>query len=110
MSKKDFVIKLQKALAGKMDSGEIANHVAYYEEYIEIQVRKGELEEDVVEMLGDPELIAKSILAAAYGSKIHLDENTLHSAGTGLKSVGLQIAQAGSELGHKFKNWFDNLG
>ncbi len=110
MSKKDFVIKLQRALAGKMSSDEIAKHAAYYEEYIEIEVRKGAPEEDVVEMLGDPELTAKSILAASYDSKIHLDENTLHSVGIGLKGVGLQLAQVGSDLGRKFKNWFDNLG
>ncbi|MDE7006798.1 MAG: DUF1700 domain-containing protein, partial [Lachnospiraceae bacterium] len=66
MTKNDFILKLRRSLAGKLGSGEISEAASYYEEYIEIQVRKGQKEEQVVELLGDPVLFAKSILNAEY--------------------------------------------
>ncbi len=106
MTKREFVTQLQRALGGKLESSKIAEHTAYYEEYIEVLVRKGGDEEQVIETLGAPELIAKSILNAEYDSKRHLDEATLFSLGTRLKSV---CADWAGKAGRKAKNWFDGL-
>ena len=106
MTKTEFLNGLQRALNGRLDSAQVHKHVTYYQEYIEIQVRKGLNEEQVVEALGTPELIAKSILTAAKGDELHLDEVTLYSALTRLKSVCMQVAD---KAGTRFKSWFDSL-
>lgn len=61
MTKKEFLQELQRSLVGKLDSSKIAEHVEYYSEYIEIAVRKGEAEEEVLARLGSPRLIARSL-------------------------------------------------
>jgi len=106
MTKRDFLIQLQRTLGGRLESAKIAGHTAYYEEYIEIQVRKGSDEEKVIEALGAPELIAKSILNAEYDSKPHLNEATFYSLGTRLKSV---CGDLGEKIGRKARDWFNRL-
>lgn len=106
MTKKEFLNGLWRALAGKMESDEVQKHVAYYQEYIEIQVRKGMSEEQVIEELGTPALIAKSILTAAGDSGVHLDDATFYSALTRLKSV---TAGIGSKACRQLKMWFEQL-
>ena len=65
MTKRDFLNELQRTLTNKMSATAVAEHVNFYCEYIEVEVRKGKKEEAVVEELGSPRLIAKSILTAA---------------------------------------------
>lgn len=65
MTKQEFLTELQRALTNKLSAAAVAGHVGYYREYIEVEVRKGKREEEVVEELGSPRLIAKSILTAA---------------------------------------------
>lgn len=64
MDKQEFVTKLRRNLSGIDDYEYINDTVNYYENYIEAEVRKGETEETVLRMLGDPGLIAKSIKAS----------------------------------------------
>lgn len=64
MTKQEFISVLQKSLGGKVSSLEIVSQTDYYNEYIETQIRLGRAEEDVLLELGDPRLIAKSIIAA----------------------------------------------
>ncbi len=106
MTKKEFLTQLQRSLGGKIESAKIAEHTAYYEEYIEIQVRKGRTEEQVVEALGAPELIAKSIWNAEYDSKTHLNETTFFSLATHIKSI---CADWSGRIGQKAKGWFEGL-
>lgn len=65
MTKQEFISVLQKSLGGKVNSREIASQTDYYNEYIETQIRLGRTEEDVLLELGDPRLIARSIIAAS---------------------------------------------
>lgn len=65
MTKQEFISVLQKSLGGKVSSREIAVQTDYYNEYIETQIRLGRTEADVLQELGDPRLIAKSIIAAS---------------------------------------------
>ena len=106
MTKKEFLNGLWRALAGKMEGEEVQKHVDYYQEYIEIQVRKGMTEEQVIEELGTPSLIAKSILTATGDSRAHLDDITFYSALTRLKSV---FAGTGGKVSRQLKTWFDQL-
>lgn len=62
MERGEFLEILRNQLAGQMHEGKAAAHVRYYEDYIQSQVRSGRSEEDVLTELGDPRLIAKTLL------------------------------------------------
>lgn len=64
MNRIEFIEKLQRALAGGLNSNQVADNVRYYQEYIDTEIRKGRSETDVLAGLGDPRLLAKSIIEA----------------------------------------------
>lgn len=64
MDRVEFTDKLQHALAGGLNSSAVAENVRYYREYIDVEIRKGRSEEEVLASLGDPRLLAKSIIEA----------------------------------------------
>lgn len=74
MNRTEFIDKLRVALAGKLPVNKINEQVDYYNNYIMSEVRKGRIEEEVIESLGDPRLIAKSIIASEGGSDKVSDE------------------------------------
>lgn len=56
--------RLQRALAGGVNSSQVAENVRYYQDYIDTEIRKGKSESEVLTGLGDPRLLAKSIIEA----------------------------------------------
>lgn len=67
MTKQEFIDRLRAALNGNVSPAQVTENVKYYEEYINTQIRMGKSEAEVLEGLGDPRLIAKSIGAANVG-------------------------------------------
>ncbi|MCF0133216.1 MAG: DUF1700 domain-containing protein [Blautia sp.] len=64
MTKTEFLKSLGGQLSGALAADQVAEHVRYYDEYITEQVREGASESDVLQQLGDPRLIAKTIVSA----------------------------------------------
>lgn len=64
MNKREFVDRLRAFLSGRIASAQVEENARYYEDYINTQIRLGETEENVLKSLGDPRLIARSIVAA----------------------------------------------
>lgn len=64
MNKPQFIEQMRRSLASIDDYVFVNDTIAYYENYIESQVRMGKSEEQVMQELGDPRLIAKSICAS----------------------------------------------
>ena len=64
MDRESFITELRMALSGKVNPAVIEENISYYNEYITGQVRMGEDEEDVLDALGNPRLIAKTIIEA----------------------------------------------
>lgn len=64
MSKQEFLDELRMALSGKLGSTQVDSHAKYYEEYINAEIRRGKTEEEVLAELGNPRLIARSIVDA----------------------------------------------
>ena len=62
MGKQEFVDKLRMALNGRVAPEQVTENVRYYEDYINAQIRMGKSELAVLEELGDPRLIAKTII------------------------------------------------
>lgn len=64
MDRTEFIDRLQRALSGGVNSSQVAENVRYYREYIDVEIRKGRSEEEVLGSLGDPRLLARSIIEA----------------------------------------------
>ena len=60
--KKEFLDILYEQLSGQMPEGNVAAHVQYYRNYIEDAVTQGRTETEVLNELGDPRLIARTLL------------------------------------------------
>lgn len=63
MNKQEFIEQLRRSLSPINDYAFVNDTIAYYENYIESQIRMGKTEHEVMQDLGDPRLIAKSIQA-----------------------------------------------
>ena len=64
MDRNEFLLHLRSQLQSEMSAGEIEENIEYYRTYIEEQIGLGRSEEDVLEDLGGPEILARSLLAA----------------------------------------------
>lgn len=90
MTRQEFLDELRIALQGEMDQGRINEHLDYYENYIMEEARKGRTEQHVLEDLGNPRLIAKTLIDAeqygggAYGKSYDSGEQS--SGGVGFKN------------------------
>lgn len=62
MTKQEFLEKLRLALTGKVSGSVVSENLQYYEDYINTEIRKGKSEEEVLAALGDPRLIARTII------------------------------------------------
>lgn len=88
MDRREFMEKLQRALAGGLNSSLVADNMRFYQEYIDSEISKGRTEAEVLDSLGDPRLLAKSIIEAnkrageSYGSNREYDEE-LSGTGSG---------------------------
>lgn len=62
MTKNEFLAKLKEALENDLDVRTVQDNVAYYRSYIEGEMSKGRSEEAVLDGLGDPWVIAQSVI------------------------------------------------
>ena len=67
MNKKEFLDGLRQSLEGEVDSSVIDQNIQYYQHYISSQ--GGMDEESIVEELGSPRLIAKTIIESERAAK-----------------------------------------
>jgi hypothetical protein len=62
MNKYEFIDRLKVALEGEVSEITINENITYYSNYIDNEVNKGKSESMVLQELGDPRLIAKTII------------------------------------------------
>ena len=68
MTKQDFLEQLQKALGSRVSSSIVNENIAYYEEYIAMQVRAGKSEEADTPVLNAPfSSLIRSIISVPSG-------------------------------------------
>ena len=60
MTKRQFMEELRSSLEGMVSQAVIQENMNYYEDYINEQIRNGKNEQDVLNELGSPRLIARS--------------------------------------------------
>lgn len=69
MTREEFITQLRLTLQGKVSSGKVQENISYYNEYINGEIQKGKSEAEVLHLLGDPALLAKTIIAADDAGK-----------------------------------------
>ena len=92
MTKREFLEELKEALSEQLSQNQVAEHVSYYMNYIEERKRSGSSEDEVLDMLGDPRLIARTILDTTPGSKDNQNyfyEQTMQDAQSEVEKKGL---------------------
>lgn len=62
MTKQEFLDGLRRSLVNGLEATVINEHIRYYSDYIDSQIRMGVAEEEVMASLGEPRLIAKTLL------------------------------------------------
>ncbi len=62
MRKTEFLQELREALQGEVSAAVIQENVRYYDTYISQEAASGRREEDVIEEIGSPRLIARTII------------------------------------------------
>ena len=62
MTKQEFLDGLRRSLVSGLETSEVNEHINYYSQYIDSQIRMGVSEEEVMASLGEPRLIAKTLL------------------------------------------------
>lgn len=77
MNKEEFLAQLKTALGGNIASNLVQENLDYYNQYIAEEVRKGKSEQEVLAMLGDPWILARTIIDANDGT----DRETVYEAG-----------------------------
>lgn len=75
MSTREFLTQLDSSLRGEVSEAVIQENMNYYEGYIREQVAAGRDEREVLEMLGDPRLIARTIIDTNGGDGSYQTES-----------------------------------
>lgn len=62
MGRQEFLDHLRRALNGNVSPALVQDNLNYYNEYINSEMRRGRSEEEILDALGDPRLIARTII------------------------------------------------
>lgn len=76
MRKTEFLKEMSNKLRERMTKAEIDEQIRYYSDYIASETAKGKSEEEVIAQLGDPILLARTIMSTK-GTTYHTTENSV---------------------------------
>lgn len=68
MRKTEFLQELKEALQGEVPESVLRENLTYYDQYISQEAASGRREEDVIEEIGSPRLIARTIIDSSGAS------------------------------------------
>lgn len=68
MSREEFLRGLENALSGNVPPAVVRDNLRYYDDYIRSERQKGRSEDDIMDELGDPRLIARTIMDTTPGA------------------------------------------
>jgi hypothetical protein len=123
MRKIEFLEKLENSIKGELSPKEVAENISYYNQYISDAVTAGRNEEEVVEELGGPLLVAKTLLEAnnfrheedsyrqTYGTEEEHDSNQYNQSGT-TRGFHVNYTDEGWDLRFgrfKLNSWYGKL-
>lgn len=91
MSRTEFLQGLKSELEGRVPYSIIQENLRYYDAYITDEAAKGNTEEEVIESLGGPRIIARTIVDAALDTEDRPD---------GYQTYGSDDSYSGSSEGY----------
>lgn len=68
MSREEFLRGLEDALSGNVPPSVVRDNLRYYDDYIRTERQKGRSESDIMDELGEPRLIARTIMDTTPGA------------------------------------------
>ena len=68
MNREEFLRGLEDALAGEVPQSVIRDNVNYYGSYISQEMAKGRTVDEIVDEIGDPRIVAKTIIDSSEAS------------------------------------------
>ena len=69
MNKTEFLQGLEEALAGEVSDSVIRDNLNYYSNYISGEISRGRTEKEVLDELGSPRLIARTIISSTEAAE-----------------------------------------
>lgn len=114
MTKQEFLEELKNALSGEVPAEVMMDSYRYYANYMEEEMKKGRTEEEILEELGKPSLIARSIIAAQAGERVadveYMEDGTTRKV---RRKESFQQKESASHI-HKefvfdFDSWYAKL-
>ncbi len=78
MTKSEFLAQLKEALQGNVSSRTVQENMEFYDQYIIEETAKGKSEPEVLDALGDPWILARTIMDANDGT----DQETVYESGS----------------------------
>lgn len=88
MDRNEFLEILRSQLSGQMTEQQIAAHIQYYSNYIDERTAAGNSESEILRELGDPRLIARTLLDTETGAnRPYSDEDAACEQSSGSENV-----------------------
>lgn len=104
MGKERFLLELRNYLSGEIPDWKVTENISYYDAYIEDEKKSGKTEEEILAHLGDPRLLAKTIIDAFSSAKGKFYQQNRES----------RTAKSGTDSGSRFhtktgKSWIKKV-
>lgn len=90
MTRIEFLQQLRQALENDLKGSVVQENVDYYSQYIGEEINKGRGEAEVLEMLGDPWILARTVIDAQDGNEQSTGNQSTGSYGTHKEDKNLQ--------------------
>ena len=117
MDRNEFVSTLRGVLSGEVPAAVVEDNVRYYDNYISQEIAGGKSEREVLDALGDPRLIAKTIIDTQGSQEGYSDYygSAYDSADEAEREKGFHAEmndQGGVDIKYKsfnFNTWYGKL-
>lgn len=114
MDRNEFVSTLRAVLAGEVPAAVVEDNVRYYDSYISQEIASGKSEAEVLEALGDPRLIARTIIDT-QGQQGGYQEQTYYTEEEPSREKGFHAEfndEGGVDIKYRrfnFNTWYGKL-
>ncbi len=105
MNKTEFLQQLREALTTDLSSRAVEENIRYYSQYISDEERKGRTEEEILNELGDPWLIAKTIIDTGVSEETNEYSSYGSSENNDYQGYGRQSDYDGMKVYHVDTWW-----
>ena len=101
MNKEEFLRTLGAALSGEVPQHIIQENIRYYDNYISGELAKGRSEDEVMDELGGPRLIARTIIDAAEAGGEAIGDEDVSGENSGFNQTYCSFGQDEDNMGQR---------